>query len=398
MLRVADQFAKTDTGRQRRSNEDSYFLRSPLFAVADGMGGARAGEVASKLLVDTLEAGLSDHGPDEERLAERVREANQRIHELAQRDADRAGMGTTATAAYVGEDSVSVAHVGDSRAYRLRDGQLEQLTRDHSLVEELKRRGKLTEEEAEEHPQRSVITRALGPESRVKVDTLTVPARDGDVFLLCSDGLSGMVPEERIQEIVAGAASMEEAGRQLIEEANEAGGRDNITVVLFRVEDVEARVGDDQPTAVGLPAVSAPDAPSEAVAAAEAAPAAPKRTMPLPPREAPAEGRPRRSRIRGLAPTVAVLAILGMLGAGAWIATRAMYFVGTTDDGFVAVYRGLPYELPVGLKLYQREYTSGVHSSQVPAARRRALLDHELRSENDAADLVRKLERDQVIG
>jgi serine/threonine protein phosphatase PrpC len=399
MLRVADQFAKTDTGRQRRSNEDSYFLRSPLFAVADGMGGARAGEVASKLLVDTLEAGLSDHGPDEERLADRVREANQRIHELAQRDADRAGMGTTATAAYVGEDSVSVAHVGDSRAYRMRDGQLEQLTRDHSLVEELKRRGKLTEEEAEEHPQRSVITRALGPESRVKVDTLTVPARGGDVFLLCSDGLSGMVPEERIQEIVSGAASMEEAGRRLIEEANRAGGRDNITVVLFRVEEVEAPSGGDQPTAVGMPAVSAPtDADGEGPAAAEAAPAAPKRTMPLPPREAPPRERPRRGRIRGLAPTVVVLAILAMLGAGAWIATRAMYFVGTTDDGFVAVYRGLPYELPAGLKLYQREYTSGVHSSQVPAARRRSLLDHELRSEHDAADLVRKLERDQVIG
>jgi PPM family protein phosphatase len=399
MLRVTDEFAKTDTGRQRRSNEDSYFRSSPLFAVADGMGGARAGEVASKVLVDTLEAGLSDHGSDEERLAERVRQANQRIHELAQRDADRAGMGTTATAAYVGDDGVSLAHVGDSRAYRMRDGQLEQLTRDHSLVEELKRRGKLTEEEAEEHPQRSVITRALGPEARVDVDTLTVPARGGDVFLLCSDGLSGMVPEERIQEVIAGAPTMEAAGRQLIEEANEAGGRDNITVVLFQVEEVEASTGDDRPTAVGMPAVSAPaDDARESVAAAEAAPAAPKRTMPLPPREAAPQARSRRGRVRALAPTVVVLAILGMLGAGAWIATRGVYFVGTTDDGFVAVYRGLPYDLPAGIKLYQREYTSGVHSSQVPTGRRRTLLDHELRSEHDAADLVRKLERDQVIG
>jgi PPM family protein phosphatase len=395
MLRVAEDFAKTDTGRQRRSNEDNFFRSAPLFAVADGMGGARAGEVASQLLVETLQAGLPDHGSDEERLAERVREANQRIHQLAQRDADRAGMGTTATAAYVGEDCVSVAHVGDSRAYRLRDGRLEQLTRDHSLVEELKRRGKLTDEEAEEHPQRSVITRALGPEARVDVDTLTVPARADDVFLLCSDGLSGMVPEERMAEIIAEGATMERAALALIREANERGGRDNITVVLFRLEEVGARVGGDgdQPTQVGVAA------PTPAQVEEARATAAPRRTAPLPPRPGPTPERPRRARrLRALAPTVVVLALLAMLGAGAWIATRAVYFVGTTGDGFVAVYRGLPYDLPGGLKLYQREYTSGVHASQVPSRRRRSLLNHELRSQSDAADLVRKLELGQVAG
>ncbi|MDQ6914680.1 MAG: Stp1/IreP family PP2C-type Ser/Thr phosphatase [Actinomycetota bacterium] len=401
MLRVAETFARSDTGRQRRSNEDSFFERPPLFAVADGMGGARAGEVASRLLVDVLEAGLPDSGNDEDRLAERVREANARIYELSRRDAERAGMGTTVTAAYVGHRAVAIAHVGDSRAYRQHDGRLEQMTRDHSLVEELKRRGKLTEEEAEEHPQRSVITRALGPEARVDVDTLSVPAREGDVFLLCSDGLTGMVPEERIAEIVAGAPSLERAGRELISEANERGGRDNITVVLFALEEVaegEERV--DQPTQIGVPAPSEEEAAeAQARAAAAEAEAKPRRTVPLPPRRQPvaAEAPPRRRRrLRGLVPTLVVIAVVAALGAGAWVASRAVYFVGTTGDGFVAIYRGLPWEGPFGLHLYDRYYVSGVPVDQVPPQRRGKLLDHQLRSQNDASDLVRKLEQGQV--
>jgi protein phosphatase len=402
VLRVADTFARSDTGRQRRSNEDAYFDRPPLFAVADGMGGARAGEVASGLLVEVLEAGLPESGHDEERLAGRVREANARIHELSRRDAERAGMGTTVTAAYVGDHAVAIAHVGDSRAYRLHDGQLEQMTRDHSLVEELKRRGKLTEEEAEEHPQRSVITRALGPEARVDVDTVSVPAQPGDVFLLCSDGLTGMVPEERVAEIVAEAPDLESAGRALIAEANDRGGRDNITVVLFSVEEVAEgdRSETDQPTQIGVPAPSEEEvAAARAAAAAPAVETAPRRTMPLPRRgepAAPEARRPRRRRVRGLVPTLVVLAILGVLGAGAWIASRAVYFVGTTKDGFVAVYRGLPWEGPLGLHLYDPYYVSGVPVNQVPSARRPRLLDHQLRSQSDAADLVRKLEQGQV--
>ena len=187
---MVDHFAKSDRGVQRQSNEDRCFARSPLFAVADGMGGARAGEVAAEMVREALEAELPAAATEEERLAERAREVNRRIHERAQSDPAAAGMGTTFTAAYVGEDAVALAHVGDSRAYRLRDGHLEQMTDDHSLVGELVRRGKLTEEEAEDHPQRSVITRALGPEPDVEVDTCSVPARAGDLWLLCSDGLS----------------------------------------------------------------------------------------------------------------------------------------------------------------------------------------------------------------
>jgi PPM family protein phosphatase len=402
VLRVRDSFARTDTGRQRRSNEDAFYAHSPLFAVADGMGGARAGEVAARLMVEVLEGGLPDGGSDEGRLADRVREANSRIYELAQRDPERAGMGTTVTTAYVGDRAVAVAHVGDSRAYRLRDGHLEQITRDHSLVEELKRRGKLTEEEAEEHPQKSVITRALGPESRVEVDTVSVPAQAGDVFLLCSDGLTGMVPEERMAEILEGADDLEQAGRALIAEANERGGRDNITVVLFGLEEVAGGVEEspdgagDRPTQIGVPA---PTAEEVEAARAAAAPGPPRRTMPLPRREepeAPGERPRRRRRIRGLAPTLIVVAILAVLVAGAWVASRAVYFVGTTGDGFVAVYRGLPWDGPFGIHLYERYYASSVPASQVPTPRRKRLLDHQLRSQDDATDLVRKLEEGEV--
>jgi protein phosphatase len=419
MLTVSEHFAKTDTGRQRRSNEDSYYASPPLFAVADGMGGARAGEVASRILVETLESGLGDVGADEQRLAERVREANQRIHDLALRDSERAGMGTTATAAYVGEDGVAVAHVGDSRAYRWRGGELEQVTRDHSLVEELRRRGKLTAEEAEDHPQRSVITRALGPEAAVDVDTVTVPAQAGDAFLLCSDGLTGMVPEDRIGELLGEAKTLEEAGRRLIREANDRGGRDNITVVLFRVDEVDApREAADGATRVRMTAPTPEQveaAKAEAAAAGRApaqretpapvgsdsaaAPSRPRRTMPLPPRERPAPApapRRRRQRVPGLGPALVVLAILAVVVGGTWAATRAVYFVGIDDGGFVTVYRGLPYELPAGLDLYERWYRSGVPVAELPPRRRRTLLDHRLRSRADASDLVRKLELGQV--
>jgi protein phosphatase len=250
MLRVAEQAKKTDTGRARRANEDSYFVAAPLFVVADGMGGAQAGEVASGIAVKVFSEGLPDDGDSvEARLATRVAEANRRIHEQSRADADRAGMGTTLTAAYVGEDDVTIAHVGDSRAYRWRDGVLERLTDDHSLVEELMRQGRLTEQEAGEHPQRSIITRALGPEPAVEVDTRTVPSRPGDVFLLCSDGLTSMISEDAVAAILAEARSLEQAGRALVDAANEAGGRDNITVILFRVDDVGGPGTGDAPPA-----------------------------------------------------------------------------------------------------------------------------------------------------
>ena len=240
MIRVAEHVARTDTGHQRATNEDSYLERAPIFVIADGMGGAQAGEVASRMAITHFEEGLPGEESDgaEQRLARAVHEANSEIHELSEADARRAGMGTTLTAAFVGRGHVAFAHVGDSRAYRLRGGDLQRITEDHSLVEELLRQGRLTEEEAEEHPQRSIITRALGPEPDVEVDVLAVEAADGDRYLLCSDGLTSMIAEPAIAEIMRSAPDLSSAAEQLVDAALEAGGRDNITVVLFRLEEV----------------------------------------------------------------------------------------------------------------------------------------------------------------
>ena len=238
MLRVAEHHAFTDTGQQRRHNEDAYYARTPVFAVADGMGGAQAGEVASHAAVEAVAAGLPEAGTPEDRLAAVVRRANEEIFRMSREDDSRAGMGTTLTAVHVGESDIAIAHVGDSRAYRFRDGELSRLTEDHSLVEEMRRRGQLTAEEADEHPQRSIITRALGPEPDVLVDTRSWAAHDGDVILLCSDGLTSMISEAQVAEILREAGGLEQAGRALIAAANRAGGRDNITVVLLRLEEV----------------------------------------------------------------------------------------------------------------------------------------------------------------
>jgi protein phosphatase len=258
------------------------------------------------------------------------------------------------------------------------------------------RRGKITEEEAAEHPQRSVITRALGPEAAVEVDTFSYPARAGDVFLLCSDGLSSMVRDDEIAAILRDAGSLEEAGQRLIDAANEAGGRDNITVVLFGLEEVGEPAGGDQPTQVGSDAPSVAEVEEAAAAADATAPSTPRRTAPLPPRAEPPPA-PRR-RARRLVGPLVVLVILAALVAGAWTASRAVYFVATDKHGFVAIYRGLPYDGPAGVRFYERWYVSGVPAAELPVARRKSILDHHLRSQHDAADLVRKLELGQVGG
>jgi protein phosphatase len=404
----------------------------PLFVVADGMGGAQAGEVASRTAVEMFSRGLPQgDAPPEERLAELVREANEQIHELSRSDAQRAGMGTTLTAAYVGEDEVAIAHVGDSRAYLLRDGRLERLTDDHSLVEELVRQGRLTQEEAEDHPQRSIITRALGPEPDVEVDRRTQRARAGDVYLLCSDGLTSMVPEERVAEILMQAPDLTAAGHALIDAANAAGGKDNITVVLFSLEEVGAPGAPhdpalDQATMAGARAPHAgevqaaleqhgdagtsgsatPRDGEDAAPAARATSATPATIPPPPPRPvarrrtprmpAPGSRRGRRRRLRPRLGAVVALAIVAVIVAGVWVGTQTVYFVGTNADGLVTVYRGVPYELPAGLHLYSANFISGVDAAQLSASERHRLLDHTLRSHDDATDLVRRLELGQL--
>ena len=239
----------SDPGRRRRRNEDAYVLQPPLFAVADGMGGAQAGEVASRLAVEALKEGDAA-GEGVDRVAALVQGANRRIWERAGEDASAQGMGTTITVALVGDGEVSIGHVGDSRAYRFREGGVEQLTDDHSLVAELMRSGKLSPEEAEAHPQRSVITRALGTDPDVDVDTFSVEARPGDVFLICSDGLTTMVDEEEIlDELTRHHGDLDDAAKALVRRANKGGGEDNITVVIFEI--VEA--GAEEHTAVIAP-------------------------------------------------------------------------------------------------------------------------------------------------
>ncbi len=408
MLRVAEQYAGTDTGRQRRANEDSLLARAPLFVVADGMGGAQAGEVASRIAVECFEPGLPDASHPELELAALARAANARIHELSHTNAEQAGMGTTLTAAYVGEQEVAIAHVGDSRAYCLRDGQLLRLTDDHSLVDELMRQGRLTPEEAVEHPQRSVITRALGPEGMVEVDTRSFRARAGDVYLLCSDGLTTMISEEQIAATLNANPRLHDAGEALIAAANQAGGRDNITVVLIRLEEVQIADGppaQEHATMVGVPAVAAPPPASKAPAAhgavtIDAPPSTPPpprtpRAPRTPPQGADAAGT-RRRRIRHAGALAFALVVLGLLGSAAYLALQSVYFIGTNGRGLITLYQGLPYRLPGNLTLYSSQYVSGVSAATLSPEQRHRLLDHSLRSEGDAGSLIRSLELEQL--
>jgi PPM family protein phosphatase len=309
-------------------------------------------------------------------------------------------MGTTLTAIYVGEEEVAIAHVGDSRAYCLRDGELVKLTEDHSLVDELMRQGRLTPQEAVEHPQRSVITRALGPEGSVEVDTHTFRARADDVYLLCSDGLTTMLSEEEMRALLLEHHNLREAGEALIAAANRAGGRDNITVLLLRLEEVEVGA----PAAGGEARMSpgAGQGASDATmvgAAAVTAPVAQKRPRRPSPNGKPGPGTRRRAglaRARRTGVAAAVLVVLGLLAGGAYLALQSVYFIATNDRGLVTIYRGVPFSLPGGIALYSSDYVSGVSASALAAAHRRALLDHSLRSEANAAALVRSLELGQL--
>jgi PPM family protein phosphatase len=395
-LRIVEQAGTTDVGRQRETNEDALVVSPPFFAVADGMGGARAGEVASGLATEAFDGGRDPDAPPEHQLTEIAREANRRIYELANRDESRRGMGTTLTAAMVSDQEVSIGHVGDSRAYRFRDGTLEQLTKDHSLVAELERTGQISPEAAEHHPQRSIITRALGPEPDVEVDTYTVPGRPGDVFLLCSDGLTSMVSDEEVAAVLRQAPSLQEAAEALVRAANQSGGKDNITVVLFRIDDDEApeEEPDDAPSASETIAGAVT---AEEVRQAAPTPAVPEAAAPPPaPIAAPTARRRRRPRLATFLRAGLALVAIGAVGLGLWALSRQVYFVGTNDAGLVTLYRGVPYDLPLGIQLYQEKYQSGVPARAIPRRRRGRVLDHEWRSKDDATDLVRQLERGRL--
>jgi PPM family protein phosphatase len=228
--------ALTDVGRVRAANEDSFVIddTAGVFAVADGMGGHQAGEVASATAIDALRTGLADGRPIDEAIVD----ANTAVVARASEDPGLRGMGTTLTAAVVGDDQVLViGHVGDSRAYLLRAGDLERLTADHSVVAELIAAGQLTEAEAEIDPRRAMITRALGIDVDVEVDVIPVALTVGDRLLFCSDGLTTMLRDDAIAEVLRTQADRARAAQELVEAANDAGGVDNITVLLVDVVD-----------------------------------------------------------------------------------------------------------------------------------------------------------------
>ena len=375
--RVVDSAGLTQTGNVRRSNEDSFLLRSPLFMVADGMGGALAGELASRMCAEAFaELDLIEH-QGEEALRATIGVANRRIYERSRTDAEASGMGTTVTAALVGENgTVAFAHVGDSRAYLLRDGALQRLSEDHSLVHELVRKGQLSEVEAEQHPQRSVITRALGTDEEVQIDTFTLEAKPDDVLLLCTDGLNTMISERDIAGVLASPTAAADIARQLVRAALRAGGEDNVTAVVVRFGEPAAEADEDVTSGGSVHRVLPEYIDEEPP---------PRRTRP---------GKSGSSSVlrRALMGVSAVVLVLVLAIAGA-IGLRSSHFIGAdTSTGRVAIYQGVPVELPFGVHLYHVIYESRVSYVSLPPDQRRRLFDHALRSESSAHHVLRPYE------
>jgi serine/threonine protein phosphatase PrpC len=313
----------TDIGLVREGNEDSYLTEEPLFAVADGMGGHRGGEVASQLAVETLEKLFKQRVGD---LPDQVQEANRVVFERSVVDEKVAGMGTTLTAALVEGDRVRLAHVGDSRAYLLRDRKLRLLTEDHTLVHRMVSEGEISQEEAETHPQRSVLTRALGVDTVVDVDDDTVQVRPGDRLLLCTDGLTSMVSEEEIEEVLRTVPDPLDAAQRLVRMANEAGGVDNTTVVVLDFSDDDAAAVPNEHATSTRPVT----APAPAVR-----PARSRRRLPT-------------RKLLVWAGIIVALAVVGLVGLRLYLDSQ--WYVGVSD-GHVAIFRGIPTEV-AGFELH----------------------------------------------
>lgn len=230
---------RTHQGLVRASNQDSWLAESPLFGVADGMGGHRGGETASRVALQVFRSAIGCKEPDAEIIRIAVEAANRRVHEMSLRDEALQGMGTTMSMLWAGEDRLVIAHVGDSRIYRLRDGEMKQVTDDHSFVAELVRKNVITPEMAKNHPHRNIITRAVGVDPMVQVDVLEEELRPGDRWLICSDGLHGLVEDQEMQQILAGMEP-EAAADRLLSRALENGGYDNVTLVLLTNTEVPA--------------------------------------------------------------------------------------------------------------------------------------------------------------
>jgi PPM family protein phosphatase len=329
--------AATDIGLVREGNEDSYLVEDPLFVVADGMGGHRGGEVASRLAIQTIE-GMFRRG--EGALSEQVQQANRAVFERSSADRSVAGMGTTLTAALVEGDRARLAHVGDSRAYLLRDGELRMLTEDHTLVQEMVQQGEITPAEAERHPQRSVVTRALGIDASVPVDEVIVDLRPGDRLLICSDGLTGMVGDAAIADVLRREADPQRAAEALVKAANRGGGVDNTTVIVIAVGDGGASAS--RTVASRDTAVASRDTAVAPTSSGEKTPASGPRAS--------RRARPRRPwrRVALVGAVAAVVVVLGLVGLRRYLDTQ--WYVGVAN-GHVAIYQGIPADV-VGFDLH----------------------------------------------
>jgi PPM family protein phosphatase len=378
--------AASHVGLVRRQNEDSFVAGGGIYAVCDGMGGASAGEVASETACRIL-MGMEPE-PTKERLTATVAEANRAIYARSVVDPALAGMGTTLTAAVRSGDGVMVAHVGDSRAYLLRDGTLTQITDDHSLVGEMVRRGQLTAAQAAVHPHRSVITRALGTEGEVRPDIFSVDLEPGDRLLICSDGLSGMVAEEDIVALLGGDDDPQAVAESLVAAALKGGGEDNVTVVVI------AAVEDDP----GQVQESAEAAPAQGPPATAATPVfGPERRLEIAgPRERVGEGLGRakgwlHSRRRVLLAVVGILVLILVLAlVGVAVFNSTVYFVGTTPEGLVALYHGMPHTI-LGWTMYSLVEVGGAAYAGLDEYLKARIDTHELVSKEEGQLFIRSL-------
>jgi protein phosphatase len=429
--------AATDIGRSRKANEDAILVQPPLFAVADGMGGHLAGDVASQTAVETLAHEIADA---QSSLAAAVKEANRRVFDRAQSSSELSGMGTTMTAVLASGSRVEIAHVGDSRAYLYRKGRLSRLTRDHTLLERMVRQGKLRPEDARNHPQRSVLERALGVEADVRIDVQTLDIRPGDRLLLCSDGLTTMLEEARIVQILGREEDPSAACDRLVAAALEAGGHDNVSVIVVDYPAVDEAgnpvtldsappsdtvVADEHPPIAEAPSWSGrpedegpsgplprpawsgpppppafggtPSPPAWGGRPGPTAPTPPARVSEPAPVEPPdGNGEPGgRWVVRRALVAVAVVAVLVAGVAMARSALLNSWYVGDYN-GEVAIYRGVPGSV-AGIRINKLEARTGVLlESLVEIERDRVRAGKTAGSLKEAQDIVRGLRRAPV--
>lgn len=411
-----EHYGLTDAGKVRQNNEDSLLVGegqdTSLFVVADGIGGFEAGEVASSIAVETLK----ELGPGES-FDDAIHEANRRILSAAQDDDKLSGMGTTVVAIrFSGTDEepvAEIAHVGDSRAYLLRNGELRPLTEDHSLVAELVRSGDLTRAQAAEHPQKNLITRALGAEEDVEVDTTRLPVEAGDRILLCSDGLSDMVSEARISEVLSEPAQNPEAlARLLLSEALEAGGTDNITLVLVDVKKQERpraarrrerssrssrNLLDEESGGTREMQVISPTMLTGSSTASTAEPRSRRqdRTRSSFRRRAMrARNKRRRGRLyprilMGVVRLVAVVIVVVLLVTPFYLWGGSRYYL-DFEEGEVVAYRGLPYEV-LGTQLNEEWRRTGIERSDVKIPYQQRIEENQLLDRNEVEEILRDL-------